>query len=252
MILGPDYTSVTYVVTMGNSRYNSAQVTLRHTTGRGSILVGYTFSKSLDNASALGQIVNPYNFSLSRALSSFDVVHNFVISYSVELVNRPFGSNNGLVKGALGGWVLSGITTFATGLPVTLNENDDRSLLEGSGQGAPDLPDRAPGPILANTDPRTRQKYFNTALFTAEPLGNIGNSSRRFFHGPGINNFNMALLKNFAVRESQNLQLRLEAFNVFNHAQFMNPTGTYNSSAFGLVTAARDPRVAQVAAKFIF
>jgi hypothetical protein len=180
------------------------------------------------------------------------VTHNFVISYSLQLVDRPFGSNNRLLRGSLGGWFLSGITTFATGLPVTLNENDDRSLLEGSGQGAPDVPNRAPGQILANTDPRSRQVYFNTAIFTAEPLGQIGNSSRRFFHVPGINNFNMALLKDCSFTESKLLQLRLEAFNTFNHAQFMNPNGTFNSASFGMVTAARHPRIVQVAAKLNF
>jgi len=206
--MGPLFTSVTFMDLMANSTYNSAQITLRHTSGRSAFLVGYTFSKSLDNSSALGQIVNPYNFSLSRALSSFDVTHNFVLSYSVQLIDRPFGQHSRVGNAVLGGWVLSGITNFATGLPVTLSESDDRSLLEGSGQGIPDLPSVTAGPILNNTDPRSRQPYFNTKLFSAEPLGQIGNASRRFFHGPGINNFDAALLKNFHFTESKLFQLR--------------------------------------------
>jgi hypothetical protein len=80
----------------------------------------------------------------------------------------------------------------------------------------------------------------------------LGNSRRRFFHGPGLNNFDMALLKNIKFTESKALELRFEAFNVFNHAQFGNPDGEINSSQFGIVTFARDPRIMQVGAKFLF
>ena len=102
------------------------------------------------------------------------------------------------------------------------------------------------------TNPRKGGTYFNTSLFSNEQLGQFGNSSRRFFHGPGLNNWNMALLKTTQITESKELQLRFEAFNLFNHAQFMNPTGEINSSTFGVVTSARDPRIMQVAAKFLF
>ena len=83
-------------------------------------------------------------------------------------------------------------------------------------------------------------------------MGQFGNSRRRFFHGPGLNNFNVALSKSTKITESKELQLRFEAFNVFNHAQFMNPTGEINSSEFGQVTGARDPRIMQIGAKFLF
>ena len=83
-------------------------------------------------------------------------------------------------------------------------------------------------------------------------MGFLGNSRRRFFHGPGLNNFNMSLAKNTKITESKSLELRFEAFNLFNHAQFMNPTAEINSSEFGLVTGARDPRIMQFGAKFLF
>jgi hypothetical protein len=97
----------------------------------------------------------------------------------------------------------------------------------------------------------TFRTYFNTSLFSNEQLGQFGNSSRRFFHGPGLNNWNIALLKTTKITESKELQLRFEGFNVFNHAQFQNPTGEINST-FGVVTSTRDPRIMQVAAKFLF
>jgi len=77
-------------------------------------------------------------------------------------------------------------------------------------------------------------------------------SSRRFFYGPGLNNFNIALAKETKITETKILQFRVEAFNVFNHAQFLNPTGEINSSSFGVVTAARDPRIMQLGLKFEF
>jgi hypothetical protein len=85
-----------------------------------------------------------------------------------------------------------------------------------------------------------------------EPLGQIGNANRRFFSGPGLNNWDIALLKNTNFTESKVLQLRFETFNTWNHAQFENPTGVINSSQFGVVTNARAARVMQVGAKFLF
>jgi hypothetical protein len=78
---------------------------------------------------------------------------------------------------------------------------------------------------------------------------------RRFFSGPGINNFDLALLKDTRIRESMQLQFRAEAFNVFNHARFGNPSGNFNNSGaggFGYVTSARDPRIMQLALKLLF
>jgi hypothetical protein len=254
-ILGNLFISNAYMDEMANSNYNSLQVNLRHTSKYWSFLVGYTYGKCMDNASALEQGINPLNYKASKALCSFDLTQDFVASYTV----RPFDSfslaNSRVGKYAIKGWGVSGITTFATGLPVGLSENDDRSLL-GTNTGV-DLPDRAPGKILNNTNPRSGQTYFNTSLFSAEPLGQIGDSSRNFFHGPGINNFDLAITKNFVFSESKSLEYRAEFFNAFNHAQFNNPNGLFNSGpppggTFGLVTSARDPRIVQMALKFIF
>jgi hypothetical protein len=79
-----------------------------------------------------------------------------------------------------------------------------------------------------------------------------GNANRRFFHGPGINNWDMALHKDTHITERAALEFRLEFFNVFNHAQFLNPGGNFGTSNFGVVTAARDPRIGQAALKLQF
>jgi len=106
-----------------------------------------------------------------------------------------------------------------------------------------------------NHDTRNGLTYFNTSLFTPNALGTPGTASRRTFHGPGMVNFDLALLRNFRVRESQSLQFRLETFNRFNHTQFFGPVavdGDIDSKLFGQVVKAASPRLMQVALKYIF
>jgi hypothetical protein len=240
--------------TIGNSSYNSLQVSLRHSVGGLEVLAAYTYSKAMDNASGdgLGQgdNLNPENPKLTRGLSAFDVAHNFVISYNYHLPFAKLWRPNRLTSG----WQISGITRFATGFPVYILEPDDHSLLGTgqSGQGNPiDEPNYTPG-NLNFTNPRTGLAYFNTSLFSEDPVGQLGNANRRFFTGPGWNNWDMALVKDLRLTETKSLQFRGEFFNTFNHTQFGGVTGNYLSSAFGFVTSANPPRIGQVAMKFIF
>jgi len=249
--LGNQFGSNGYFTTMGNSVYNSLQLSLRHRSGPLELLAGYTWSKSLDNSSGWGDQVNPLNYRLSRSLSSFDIAHNFVISYHYELPFERFWGRHRWSSG----WVITGVTRFATGLPITIMENDDNSLLgtfcTGPNCNVVDTPNVKAGDLQFN-DPRSGKPYFNTSLFTLEPLGTLGNANKRFFHGPGINNWDMALLKDTRITETKLLQFRAEFFNIFNHAQFYNPPGDILNSNFGYVTQARDPRIGQVALKFLF
>jgi hypothetical protein len=254
--LGASFGSDTLETSIGNSNYNALQVTLRHTSGPLQLLAAYTYSKSLDQSSNLGEEVNPLNSSLSRALSSFDITQNIVVSYSYQL---PFARVLGAANRWTQGWELSGITRFATGLPVTLVNYGDNSLLGAEPNGINnygiDEPDVAPGSLNLNGNPRNGRAYFNASLFSNNALGTPGNASRRYFHGPGLENFDMALLKNLRVTESKSLQFRVEAFNVFNHAQFFGPQavdGNISSTTFGQVVSAAAPRLVQVGAKFIF
>jgi len=254
--LGPNFGSDALETTIGNSNYNSLQVTLRHTSGALQLLAAYTYSKSIDQSSNLGDEVNPLNRSLSRALSSFDVAQNFVVSYSYQLpFARLFHAANRLTQG----WEFSGITRFSSGFPVTLVNYGDNSLLGAEPNGINnygiDEPDVAPGSLHLNHNPRNGQPYFNASLFSENALGTPGNAARRYFYGPGMANFDVALMKNLRLTESKSLQFRIEGFNVFNHAQFFGPQavdGNISSTTFGQVVSAAAPRLAQVSAKFIF
>ena len=256
--LGPNFGSDTYQSTIGNSSYNALQLSLRHNSGTLEVFAAYTFSKSLDNASNLGEEVNPINPSLSRALSAFDITHNFVVSYDYQLpVTKILPSNRWT-----NGWSLSGITRFSTGFPVTLYSLGDNSLLGAEPNGINsfgiDLPDVTPGPLHLSNNPRKNdQLYFNTALFSINALGTPGNANRRFFHGPGIDNYDMALAKSIPLTESKVLLFRIETFNTFNHAQFYGPVAVDGNisdlgTTFGHVVNSAPGRVMQISAKFNF
>jgi hypothetical protein len=142
-------------------------------------------------------------------------------------------------------------------------ESDDAALI-GANAVPVDVPNYTPGKILSYPNPRSGNPYLNVSLFTPEQLGQFGNSRRRFFHGPGLNNFDMTLKNTTKIAESKTLELRIDAFNLFNHAEFFIPNGDIISGypsyvsgvnqggSFGIVSAARDGRILQVALKFQF
>jgi Carboxypeptidase regulatory-like domain/TonB dependent receptor len=262
---GPAFGSNTNMSSIGNSAYNSLQVTLKHTSGPLQMLAAYTYAKSLDDSSDIGEAVNPFNAGLSRAISSFDVRHNFVVSYTYRLpFAYAFHANNGWTKG----WALSGITRLSSGLPVTLVNFGDNSLIGAEPNGINnfgiDEPDVAPGPLNLNSHPQNGRPFLNASLFSENALGTIGNAPRRYFYGPGLVNFNMGLQKLVALSESKSMQFRVEAFNVFNHAQFFGPEAVDGNigdqqtcvngecSGFGTIINAQPPRLIQVSAKFMF
>jgi hypothetical protein len=247
--LGLNFTSNAYFKTIGNSDYNSLQLSLKRTTRNLEFLLGYTFSKSKDTGSGYGEQVHPINPSI-KSLSAFDLTHNFVASYSYRLPFDKIASNR-----LTSGWSVSGITRFSTGLPVTMLETNDNSLLGTAGSGPIQLPTDTPnfaGGSLAFSNPRSGKPYFNTSLFSLESLGQLGNASRRFFHGPGINNWDISILKDTHLTERFNLQFRSEFFNAFNHAQFGLPDGNINDATFGLVTTANPGRIMQFGLKLLF
>jgi Carboxypeptidase regulatory-like domain len=250
---GPAFGSNQLYKTVANSNYNSLQLTWKYRKGPLEFLAAYTWSKSIDDASGFEDGVNFFNPALSRGLSAFNVPQNFVVSYHYELPFAQFLGANRLTNG----WIVSGITRFASGFPVTFTETDDQSLF-GTLYGPVDEPVYTPGSLERGKNPRSCvmnpscTPYFNTSLFAPELLGQLGNTMRRFFSGPGTNNSDMALLKDTKIFGESMLELRFEFFNVFNHAQFLTPTGDINNSTFGYVTSVGQPRIGQVAAKIVF
>jgi hypothetical protein len=256
--IGSNYQEDTWQRTIENSTYNALETNLRYVGRRSNFLLGYTYSKSIDQGSNLGEQLNPLNHAATRAISAWDMRHNFVGSFKVDL---PFDRISGRRNRLTDGWSIAGTARFSTGLPVTLLDDSDHSLLGTLGNGVNnyllDTPEYHGAPLEINTNPRNGRPEFNTtpAAFTTEALGQLGNVPRRFFYGPGINNFDMTLTKVLKVTESKSFEFRLEAFNAFNHAQFYGPAavdGEVNDPHFGQVVSNAAPRLVQLAVKFAF
>ncbi len=281
---GNIFASVGTQSSRGVSSYNSFQVSLNKRFSRGlQFLAAYTWSHSVDigssyedsgtTASGISRSVDPYDFALSRGDSSFDARHRFVVSYEYELPRVSSHWNNVFSRYVMDGWRLTGITTLQTGFPITIGDTGYRSLTCDSFRFYKCWDSPNVNGSLALYDPRNAALvntaktptntaalpyyYFNPNAFSLEPFGTLGNEGRNNFHGPGINNTDLALTKLVNLSETRRIELRLESFNTFNHTQFQFSSSIIsfqdiNSSNFGRVLTAAQGRVVQFGAKFYF
>jgi hypothetical protein len=243
--------------TVANSNYNALETTLRYQRNGSQFLLSYTYAKSIDQGSNLGEQIDPRNPRQQRTISAWDQKHTFVASYTLALpVTRLLRKSKRLTNE----WNVSGTTRFATGFPVTLTDNSDNSLLGTLGNGINnyllDTPQQLPGSLEINTNGRNGRPAFNTALFPIEAYGTLGNAKRRVFYGPGIENFDLTLQKNVRLSDTSSLGFRIEAFNAFNHTQFYGPASVDgqvdDTLHFGDIVSAASPRLLQLVAKFNF
>lgn len=251
--------SVSWQKTIGNSHDNALEVSLRHDSGPLGFGLAYTWSQSIDQASSLSDPVDPIDPSVSRGLSAFDLTQNFVANYHYQLpVARALHGLAHPPQWSSDGWEISGLTRITTGFPVTLINNNDTSLLgtqpNGVNNNGADQLNFTPGSLDLHSSPR-QSVAFNTSRFSLPSLGEFGNARRRFFHGPGSDSTDVALQKSTSFLDGKELQLRLEGFNVFNHAQFFGAgsvQGNFGSEDFGQIVSAASPRLLQASARIRF
>jgi len=252
---------------ISNSVYNGLQASLEKRFMNGlQFTAAYTFGKSLDNASTFENLVDPINPKRNRSRSLYDARHRFVFSYYWEL---PIPKYQGFKGKVFDGWAMSGITTFQSGFPIRITEQDDIELqssfdFETPGQpnvGAPFHkidPRKLTCAANTGTDPSTCTLInagFNPDAFTEDtvPLGTIGNAPRTVCCGPGINSWDFTFIKITPLNERFKLEFRGDFLNAFNHTQFFQPDGnTTDGTDFGRVKRAREPRVIQFALKLTF
>jgi hypothetical protein len=255
----PEFGRIQEVDGSGKSSYNGLSLKLEKRFGSGfTFLSGYTWSRSIDNASAIRSHdfdtlfpQNSYNLAAEKALSSFHTAHRFVTSGLYQL---PFGKGRrwmdqgGVANVVLGGWEFGSLLAIQTGFPITIATGTDRSNT-GAGFDRPNLVGKA----NFEGDQRTTDKWFNTAAFQLQPLGTFGNAGRNIVIGPGLIQWDASLLKNFNFTERTYLQFRFEAFNAANHPNWGNPNNNLSSSAFGRITGTRGTmRELQFALKLYF
>jgi hypothetical protein len=240
---------------IANSSYNSLQLSLEKRALAGlRFQAAYTFGKSIDNASSFESMLNPLNYRLSRSLSLFDARHRLVFSYDWEL---PSLNTRRLPKKVVNGWVLAGILTLQSGIPVPITSSDDLELMNSGSFTFPGEPDMVKP--FRKLDPRNPENLaFDPSSFQQPEMGRIGTSPRSVCCGPGINNLDFSVMKNTSLTERFNMQFRAEFFNLANHAQFSKVDGDISSGqvseggTFGKVLRARDPRLIQFGVKLAF
>jgi len=256
----PRYGLLLYGDSTGNSSYEAVVAKYEHRTALGfDLRFEYTFAKAItDSYQSSLPIFNQISRcrSCSKGPATFDVRHKAVGSLIWEM---PFGRGQlfgghlpGWVDLALGGWTLSAITTFAAGQPV---------ILTAPNQTGSALINPLPNRVCDGRDDRLSGNirndgflWFDPTCFMVPQVGYFGNSGPTVINGPGINNWDVAVLKTFPLKgESVKLQFRGEMFNAWNHAQFAQPNGNAGAGAiFGRISATGPPRLVQIAIKLIW
>jgi hypothetical protein len=260
--LFPAFALVRPTFSVAKSRYDSLQASVRMRPSHGvNFLASYTYGHAKDHLSGLNiggepRPVLPVTIgdeaSFDRALgfewgdALFDVRHRFVVSFGAEL---PTPQHMGaVVRHVIGGWQLNGIVQTQTGFPVILtNSQLDIRFLTNRPDATCDPNEGAP---------HTTTEWFETSCLVARPLAQTGerpgNAGRNTIRGPGFTSSDLSLFKNVRAGGSRRIQLRLEAFNVFNQTRFNNPSGALGTANFGRITTAADGRVVQLGMKYLF
>jgi hypothetical protein len=250
-------------------RNSGLQLTARYTLGRAKDNLSSTFSDANAQNGNLG-ILDPFNPEIDYGYADFDIRHRFVGSFAYEV---PYFNNspNGLARHLLGGWTMTGIFNARTGLPFSVYdcENADficpRYLPSGpvnfNGSGNPPAADATTPNSFVYVNLPARVDYTNpVAGFSDVGPFPAGMTARNAFRGPGYWNFDAGLYKRFRLGERYSLQLRLEAFNVFNHANLFFDPNQLDASTFDFISARKgvfpsgniERRNVQLAVKFLF
>ncbi len=272
------YGNIQSIQYVGNSSYNAMQVSFRRNVGKLNFNLAYTWSHSLDDSSdyASGNFVNSYNYRLNYASSDFDQRQILNLGWVYDLPSLP---KKNWVNLIVGGWQWSGLMAYQTGTPFSVTDGLFGPGV-GNGYGAGSYLDLVGNP---NSNPNAAAGIpgvvgpllYNPAAFAAPQGLTFGTAQRNVLNNPNRTNFDMGLFKTFPVKESMSFEFRAEAFNVFNHTQWLplggnNSTGNSSTSCFAGPNnsagdasclannnflrpgGAHNPRIMQFGLKFIF
>jgi Carboxypeptidase regulatory-like domain len=259
----PGFHSVFLSTDQANSHYNGLQVDMNSQIGRDLFLRAfYTYSRAIDSAADtrgpggadLSTTSNPYlGWRYDIGPSGFDRTHNAAVNFVYDIpVFR--NSSSRLVKTVAGGWSVSGIVVFESGVPIDIGT--------GGPQGSNGLPNAKNRPDRVGNISYTNQvlagdhhiQYFDPSAFALPALGEFGNLGHYAVRGPGRDNWNLSLFKSFVFSETRGsrLEFRVETFNTWNHTQFNGVSNNLANGDFGQFTSAFDPRILQFGLKLYF
>lgn len=253
---GVEVGSFLQIQSTAQSTYNSLQMSLTRRLTKGlQFLASYTYAKSIDNASggsdSTGEVRDTINIAgnqldnrANRGVSDFDRTHRFVLSYLWDLPRPAFARRSTARRLVFSNWQVAGIITAMSGLPVDIVDGGAGSFygLSGGNNGLV-RPSWAPGATTATATSNVPAGYFFNPLAFVRPTvlagqvipssngtatagatgTDFGNVGRNVLRGPGQTNVDFSVIKRFPIRESKNIELRAEFFNLFNHANFANP-----------------------------
>ncbi len=255
------YQGVSYIEDSGYSNYNALQVAVnrRYTSGL-QFGIAYTYSKAMgitDNDGGGLPLYTDYRSYLYGKLG-YDQTHVLVFNYLYSLPKAAALGRNAISRAIFHNWDIAGITTFASGFPVGIGH----SRIDGvDRQGGGDAPRvfMVQNPLLSRGE-RSFQRWFNTNAFAAPERGEFGNAPRDVFRGPGMNNWDFTVFKNFPIKEQVRFQFRWELYNLFNHTQWngvdnnarFDAQGLQVNGQFGQVTSARLERQMQFSLRLEF
>jgi len=247
------------------SHYHAMNVKVERSVSDMTLLAGYTWSKNMDVKSAAAGVsgdsagwvgvMNPRDYRRDYARSSYDATHRFVASLVYEIPvgrgKRFLGSTGKAADILLGGWQINGIVTYQTGFPISINAIDPGGVNQTFGNRA-----NVSGDPTKGFD-KSRTQWFNTSVFSQPTIDipgqdGFGNSGRNLVEAPGISNFDLSAFKNIKLTERFRWQIRIEAFNAFNHTQFGYPDPNVYSPTFGVIDSARPARIIQYGTKLIW
>lgn len=254
--INPAFSRIAGTVWDDYSTYHSLVTDLNKRFSHGFFVrAGYAWSKSIDlgsNTFSDNESTNtsgsPYAFQprLQKGVSDFDVTHNFVLNYSWALPSP--GVQNNVVRAVAAGWELGGIFTARSGAPFTVTLSTDRAhtgdsrTASSSGGQRPDF-NPLPGCSVNAINPGDPSNYIKTQCFSFPADGELGNLGRNTLRGPGLQEYDFSVFKNWLIHERLRLQFRAEAFNLFNKANYQAPktkifdgAGNYISTASQLTS----------------
>jgi hypothetical protein len=260
----PSYTTVSlYRNNVGTTRYDGLELSVRQRLSRGlQYSVAYTRSKLVDDASSVfdasiltGPVANypvadSFNRALERDYSTGDIPHVFVSSAIWDLPVGPGRAHDpGGVLGAVArDWMVVGLVTLQSGVPVAVTQTTNFNAFAGFGTQRPNL---AGDPTLP-ADQRTDAHWFNTAAFGIAPQFTIGTASRNPVRGPSYRDVDLSVVRRVRITPGQSFEFRAEIFNLFNTVNLGAPAAVAGAASFGTITTALDPRVVQLAVKYVF
>ncbi len=257
----PEFCNVNEVnATVGTSWYDALQASYTHRWKSGlNVLASYTYSKFLDNVNGASgwafagasTIRDANNINAEKSVDGNDITHSLVVNYIYELPfgrGKQFGSHiNRALDGVIGGWQISGITTFKSGFPLSITCPDNSNSYGGGGARCDIVGDPVP-------QHQTISNWINPAAFKQAAKFSYGNSPRYLsnLRAPHMNNTDLAIQKYWNFTEGMKLQFRAEMFNAFNHPNFYAPGQNLTSDNFGKISNALQPRDIQLGAKFFW